>query len=107
MSTSPVWRLLLSQRLMVEQGDPEEVCDLLSRDAAVYCGERLQSEVLRVCVHGHYFRVGPLLTPRALSGRSRRLQARFTATTENAERLFSLGAEDAELADGLRKAPAA
>src|SRR5215213_7178264 len=48
------------------QRDPKELCDLLSGDAAVYCGERLQPEVLRVCVHGPYFRAGPLLTQYAV-----------------------------------------
>src|SRR5215208_804536 len=33
-------------------GDPKELCDLPPRYAAVYCGERLQSEVLRIGVHG-------------------------------------------------------
>src|SRR3712207_1801186 len=66
-STSPVRRLLLSQRL-IDGGhrDPEELCDLLPRDAVVYCGERLQSKVLGVCVHGPYFRAGPLLTQSAV-----------------------------------------
>jgi hypothetical protein len=35
------------------------------------------------------------------------LQAVFTATMVNAERLFTLSAEDAELTDGLREALAA
>src|SRR3712207_1850444 len=65
-STPPVWRLPLSQRLMVSQGDPEEFCDLLSGDAAVYCGERLQAKVLRIGVHGPHFRAGPLLTQPAV-----------------------------------------
>ena len=42
-------------------GVPEEVLDLLSRYAAVYCGERLQSEVPRISVHGGHSRAGSLL----------------------------------------------
>src|SRR3712207_6295068 len=47
--------------------DPEELCDLLPGDAAVYCGERLQSKVFRIGVHGPYFRAGPLLMNTAVS----------------------------------------
>src|SRR5215213_7156340 len=47
--------------------DSEEVLHLRSRDAAVYRGERLQPEVLRIGVHGPYSRVGPLLTQPAVS----------------------------------------
>src|SRR5918997_145699 len=32
--------------------DPKELCNLLSWDAAVYCGEHFQSEVPRIGVHG-------------------------------------------------------
>ncbi len=46
--------------------DSKEFCDLLSRDAAVDSGERLQPEVLRVGVHGHNFHVGSLLTQAAV-----------------------------------------
>src|SRR3712207_6571123 len=48
------------------QRRPEELCDLLPWDAAVYCGERLQSKVLRVGVHGPYLRGGPLLMQTAV-----------------------------------------
>src|SRR5215217_2883752 len=47
-------------------GDPEEVLDLLSRYAAVYCGERLQSEVPRISVHGGHSRAGSLLMQTAV-----------------------------------------
>src|SRR5215217_5901823 len=47
-------------------GDSEEVLDLLSWDATVDGGEHFQSEVLRICVHGHHFHAGPLLTQAAV-----------------------------------------
>ena len=47
-------------------GDPEEVLDLLSGYAAVYCGERLQSEVPRISVHGDHSRAGSLLMQTAV-----------------------------------------
>src|SRR3712207_9241484 len=46
--------------------DPEELCDLLSANAAVYCGERLQSKVFRIGVHGPHFRAGPLFMQTAV-----------------------------------------
>src|SRR4029453_3934179 len=48
------------------EGDSEGLCDPLFWDAAIYSGERLQPEVLRVGVHGLYFRVGPLLRQAAV-----------------------------------------
>jgi hypothetical protein len=49
-------------------GDSKEFCDFFSRDAPVDGGKRLQSEVLRVGVHGHCFHVGLLLTQAAVRG---------------------------------------
>ena len=51
------------------QGDPEEFCDLLPRYTAVCCGERLQSEVFRVGVHGEHSRVRSLLMQTAVRAR--------------------------------------
>jgi hypothetical protein len=47
-------------------GDHEEVLNLLSRYAAVYCGKRLQSEVPRISVHGGHSRAGSLLMQTAV-----------------------------------------
>ena len=49
-------------------GDPEEVLDLIARYAAVYCGERLQSEVPRISVHGGHSRARSLLMQTAVRG---------------------------------------
>ena len=48
-------------------GDSKEFCDLLSWDVMVDRGKRLQSEVLRICVHGAHPHTGPLLTQAAVT----------------------------------------
>src|SRR5215217_4086676 len=71
-------------------GDPEEVLDLLSRYAAVYCGERLQSEVPRISVHGGHSRAGSLLMQTAV--RSSRLMSQGVIIQVSYQvRLNSLG----------------
>src|SRR5215208_4273304 len=64
--TSPVWRLLLSQRLMVERETPKRSWTSFSGYAALYCSERLQSEVPRISVHGGHSRAGSLLMQTAV-----------------------------------------
>jgi hypothetical protein len=66
MSTSPVWRLLFKEAFDGRAGDSEEILDLPSRYAAIYCGERLQSEVPRISVHGDHSRAGSLLMQTAV-----------------------------------------
>jgi hypothetical protein len=66
MFASPVRRVRLSQRLMVERETSKEFADLLSWYATIDGGKRLQSEVLRVCIHGEHPRIGPLLTQAAV-----------------------------------------
>src|SRR5215208_4129366 len=64
--TSPVWRLLLSQRLMVERETPKRSWTSFSGYAALYCSERLQSEVPRISAHGGHSRAGSLLMQTAV-----------------------------------------
>src|SRR5215212_9606574 len=64
--TSPVWRLLLSQRLMVERETPKRSWTSFSGYAALYCSERLQSEVPRISVHGGHSPAGSLLMQTAV-----------------------------------------
>src|SRR5215217_283499 len=64
--TSPVWRLLLSQRSMVERETPKRSWTSFSGYAALYCSERLQSEVPRISVHGGHSRAGSLLMQTAV-----------------------------------------
>src|SRR5215217_7887521 len=62
----PVWRVLLSQRLMVERETPKRSWTSFLGYAALYCSERLQSEVPRISVHGGHSRAGSLLMQTAV-----------------------------------------
>src|SRR5215212_6868879 len=66
-------------------GDSEEVLDLLSWDATVDGGEHFQSEVLRICVHGHHFHAGPLLTQAAVRARVNLFTTLSNAKVETAK----------------------
>jgi hypothetical protein len=75
--------------------------DLLSGYAAVYCSERLQSEVPRISVHGGHSRAGSLLMQAAVRTRARQssqnsLKANFAECPERELRLNGvLGSPDA------------